>query len=115
MGVDVWVRRPGSPLAGVGAWDAQALARPGVAAVEPAPSDVGQAVLAAVDAPGEQVGGGVHTPTVARAPFEPATGDVAARWDALRSEVQNKYRKKSYKDLIKKKKKLPSKAKRRKR
>jgi len=27
MGVDVWVRRPGSPLAGVGAWDAQALAR----------------------------------------------------------------------------------------
>lgn len=96
MGVDVWVRRPGSPLAGVGAWDAQTLARAGVAeageaetALGPsmarASPDVGQAGLAAVDVPGEPVGGGV--PAVARAPFEPASGDVAARWDALRTEV----------------------------
>jgi uracil-DNA glycosylase len=98
MGVDVWVRRPGSPLAGVGAWDAQALARAEAEEGEALP-DMGPPVLAPVDAPREPVRTavdrgtaasaliGVGVPTIARAPFEPATGDVAARWDALRSEV----------------------------
>jgi len=98
MGVDVWVRRPGSPLTGVGAWDAQALARAEAEEGEALP-DMGQPVLAPVDAPREPVRAavdqgsaasapvGVGVPTIARAPFEPATGDVSARWDALRSEV----------------------------
>ena len=79
MGVDVWVRRPGSPLAGVGTWDAQALARAGEGAQAPviAEAVAGPAAMVRV----------AETPGVARAPFEPATGDVAVRWDALRSEV----------------------------
>jgi uracil-DNA glycosylase family 4 len=67
MGVDVWVRRPGGPLAGVGPWDAQALAQTEAVEVEQAPPALGQ--------------------SIALAPFEPATGDAAARWDALRTEV----------------------------
>jgi uracil-DNA glycosylase family 4 len=60
MGVDVWVRRPGGPLAGLPVW--------------------GEAVADG----GEQV---VPAAPTSPAPFEPATGDVAARWDALRTEV----------------------------
>jgi uracil-DNA glycosylase len=97
MGVDVWVRRPGGALAGVGAWDAQASAR--AEAGEQVPPDKGQVVLAPVEEPREQVRPaveqrsaasapvGVGVTPIARAPFEPATGDVAARWDALRTEV----------------------------
>lgn len=94
MGVDVWVRRPGSPLAGVGAWDAQALARAEAGEVLP---EMGQPVLAPVHVAHEPVrvmvehGSAASAPVgitpIARAPFEPATGDVAARWDALRTEV----------------------------
>jgi uracil-DNA glycosylase len=83
MGVDVWVRRPGSPLTGVGAWDAQALAR--AEEWEQAGAVVSEAAAAparADSAPAER-GPAPTSP----APFEPATGDVAARWDALRSEV----------------------------
>jgi uracil-DNA glycosylase len=61
MGVDVWVRRPGAPLAGVGAW---AAVQEGSAASEP-----------------------VGITPIARASFEPASGDAAIRWDALRTEV----------------------------
>jgi uracil-DNA glycosylase len=82
MGVDVWVRRPGGPLAGV--WDAQ-----------PEADQVGQAGQL------EQVADGavaqvVPEPSEAAAPasvptapasFEPVLDDVAARWDVLRSEV----------------------------
>ena len=94
MGVDVWVRRPGGPLAGVGSWDAQALAQP--EAGEQVLPDMGQ-VVAPVEAPCEPVRAAseqglaasapVGVTPIARAPFEPATGDVAARWDALRTEV----------------------------
>jgi uracil-DNA glycosylase len=94
MGVDVWVRRPGSPLAGVGAWDAQALAQAEAGEVLP---DTGQPVLAPIDVAHETVrvmvehGSAASAPVgitpIARAPFEPATGDVAARWDALRTDV----------------------------
>ena len=106
MGVDVWVRRPGGPLAGVGPWDAQALAQ----AEEGGQGlpDVGQ-VGAPVEAPrepearheveapcepmrvaseqGRASSAPVDVTPIARAPFEPATGDIAARWDALRTEV----------------------------
>jgi uracil-DNA glycosylase family 4 len=75
MGVDVWVRRPGGSLAGVGAWDAQASANEGEQ-VAPVLAEVAVArppmPLSAPSSP---------------APFEPASGDVAARWDALRTEV----------------------------
>jgi uracil-DNA glycosylase len=76
MGVDVWVRRPGGPLAGVGAWDAQALAQPEA-------GEQGRVAVQQGSAASEPVG---ITP-IARAPFEPASGDAAARWDALRTEV----------------------------
>jgi uracil-DNA glycosylase len=82
MGVDVWVRRPGSPLAGVGAWDAQAVARA---------EELEQAAPVLSEAAGahEEV---ARAPTplsvpTSPSPFEPATGDVAARWDVLRTEV----------------------------
>jgi uracil-DNA glycosylase family 4 len=94
MGVDVWVRRPGA-LAGV--WDAQLVAQPEVA-------ELAQAAPATVEAGSERVEGAreiaratsaptradsapVSAPT-ARAPVEPDSGDVAALWDNLRTEVR---------------------------
>ena len=96
MGVDVWVRRPGGPLAGVGPWDARALAQPEAGEADQALADIAQAV-APVEALREPIPAATQqepaasapvgiTP-VARAPFEPASGDIAARWDALRTEV----------------------------
>ena len=73
MGVDVWVRRPGGPLAGT--WDAQALAQPAVAEVAPVLAESVEAVPVPVISP------------VPQAPFEPLSDDIAARWDALRTEV----------------------------
>ena len=73
MGVDVWVRRPGGPLAGVGPWDARALAQ-----AEAADGQQIAPVMSEVAAP---------SAPVAPDPFEPPSGDVAARWDALRTEV----------------------------
>jgi uracil-DNA glycosylase family 4 len=105
MGVDVWVRRPGGPLAGVGPWDARALAQAEaaepvapvmseVAAVPGEPVEVGESYAPAVSEPARGASALIERspPTrlpapTAPAPFEPATGDVAARWDALRTEV----------------------------
>jgi uracil-DNA glycosylase len=64
MGIDVWVRRPGGALEGV--W----LDPPAPVATEPAQA---AAVVQAA-------------PEVARVP-PPPTGDEAARWEALRTEV----------------------------
>jgi uracil-DNA glycosylase len=95
MGVDVWVRRPGGPLAGVGAWDAQALARaeeweraaPAVSEAVAAPEESVRAdEPVSIAAPVSRAPTPLSVPT-SPAPFEPATGDVAARWDALRTEV----------------------------
>jgi uracil-DNA glycosylase len=95
MGVDVWVRRPGVPLAGVGPWDARGLAQAEAADAEQAVPVMSE--VAAV--PGEPVEvAESHAPVarepmrapsapIALAPFEPPSGDVAARWDALRTEV----------------------------
>jgi uracil-DNA glycosylase len=95
MGVDVWVRRPDGPLAGVGLWDARALARTETVDGE----QVAPVMSEVLAVPGEPVEvAESHAPAArelmrapsapfARAPFEPATGDVAARWDALRTEV----------------------------
>jgi uracil-DNA glycosylase len=95
MGVDVWVRRPGGPLAGVGLWDARPLA-PAEAAVG---EQVGPVMSEVAAVPGEPVEvAESHALTVrepmrapsapiAPAPFEPPSGDFAARWDALRTEV----------------------------
>src|SRR6202041_2598722 len=78
MGVDVWVRRPGGPLAGVGPWDARPLA--------PAEAADGEQVARVMSEVAERSPTPLPAPT-APAPFEPATRDVAARWDALRTEV----------------------------
>jgi uracil-DNA glycosylase len=79
MGVDVWVRRPGGPLAGLGAWDAPALAPELSEADGAASRPVGVAPIARAP---------TTTPApTSPAPFEPASGDVVARWDALRTEV----------------------------
>ena len=87
MGVDVWVRRPGA-LTGV--WDAQLVAQPEVV-------ELAQAASATVEAGNEPVKAAreiaradsapVSAPT-ARAPVEPDSGDVAALWDNLRTEVR---------------------------
>jgi DNA polymerase len=93
MGVDVWVRRPGAELAGI--WvdapaveaspEAVSLAAgvvvPAVATpmgnVQVAP----QVPAAPAAAPAEAV------PVVERAPAQPISGDEAALWEALRTEV----------------------------
>jgi uracil-DNA glycosylase len=77
MGVDVWVRRPGGPLAGVGAWDEQASAQP--EELRLASASVGVTPVARAPEP--------LSPPVSPASFEPASGDAAARWDTLRTEV----------------------------
>ncbi len=106
MGVDVWVRRPGGPLAGVGPWDARALAQAEAADGEPAAPVMSGVAAVPVEAVGfaeaqapaaREPARGASVP-VARAPatlptpttpapFEPPSDDVAARWDALRTEV----------------------------
>lgn len=81
IGVDVWVRRGGGALAELqadvpvlaNAVDAQA-ASAGSSAVVAGPFDE---TLEAPAAP------------IARAPVEPVSGDVAARWEALRTEVMS--------------------------
>jgi len=105
MGVDVWVRRPGGLLAGVGPWDARVLAQAEaaepvapvmseVAAVSGEPVEVGESYAPVASAPARGASAPIERlpPTrlpapTAPAPFEPATGDIAARWDALRTEV----------------------------
>jgi uracil-DNA glycosylase len=81
MGVDVWVRRPGGPLAGVGPWDAQALTQAGAVEVEQPPPAPGASVAPAPTVPSPP------SPAITPVAFEPASGDIAARWDALRTEV----------------------------
>jgi uracil-DNA glycosylase family 4 len=98
MGVDVWVRRPGGPLAGLGSWDAPALApelsEDVTTASEPVRPAAEPMRVAADGAASRPVGKGPFarapetlSPPASPAPFEPASGDIAARWDALRTEV----------------------------
>ena len=93
MGVDVWVRRPGGALDGV--W-VDPPASPGVSgegvvedaavvAHDGAPAEAAS-VVAAVDAP-VAVSAALEVAPAARAPAEPVSGDEAARWEALRTEV----------------------------
>jgi uracil-DNA glycosylase family 4 len=94
IGVDVWVRRPGGPLAGVGSWDARPLAPAEAADGEQVASVMSEVAAVPAEIVGvvEAQAPAAREPTpppapTAPAPFEPATGDVAARWDALRTEV----------------------------
>jgi uracil-DNA glycosylase len=89
MGVDVWVRRPGGVLADV--WGAQGLAQP-EAGEAPAPAipeslDVAREPTAAVPEPIQLAPAGIPVPPTTSAPLEPVSDDLAARWDALRTEV----------------------------
>ena len=86
MGVDVWVRRPGGALDGVwvdppasvgvsgeGVVQDAAVVAPDVAPAESMPVEISAALEVA--------------PAAARASAEPVSGDEAARWEALRTEV----------------------------
>jgi uracil-DNA glycosylase len=81
MGVDVWVRRPDGPLAGVGPWDTQALAQAGAVEVEQLPPAPGPSVAPAPTVPSPP------SPAITPVAFEPASGEIAVRWDALRTQV----------------------------
>ncbi len=81
MGVDVWVQRPGGPLAGVGPWGSQALVQAEPEVAVQATPDMSEAAAPVGVTPVARAA------TPPSAPFEPASGDVAARWDALRTEV----------------------------
>ncbi len=110
MGVDVWVRRPGGPLA-AGLWvdraveqsDAGAAAAvvdeadggvPPVAHVSAVAVEGASESLGAAPGPGRAVPEPmrvVSAPAVIsrapQVPFEPLSEDVAARWDTLRTEI----------------------------
>jgi uracil-DNA glycosylase family 4 len=86
MGVDVWVRRPGGALDGVwvdppasvgvsgeGVGEDAAVVAPDAAPPESMPVEISAALEVA--------------PAAARASAEPVSGDEAARWEALRTEV----------------------------
>ena len=103
MGVDVWVRRPGGALEGV--WvdppPPVAMEAAEAAGVAPAAASGGEAVVPSANAPEPAVHLQVSarepvlapaaaaleaSPEIARAPERPS-GDEAARWEALRTEV----------------------------
>jgi len=86
MGVDVWVRRPGGALDGVWVDTPASVGVSGEGVVEDA------AVVAHDVAPAESMPVAISAalevaPAAARASAEPVSGDEAARWEALRTEV----------------------------
>jgi uracil-DNA glycosylase family 4 len=86
MGVDVWVRRPGGALDGVWVDPPASVGVSGEGVVEDA------AVVAHDVAPAESMPVAISAaleviPAAARASAESVSGDEAARWEALRTEV----------------------------
>ena len=97
MGVDVWVRRPGGPLA-AGVWGAEASVGAEVIEGVPAASELmgpevmsSSALVQAAAEPTSPAPAPLSTPP-SRAPLEPVSADAADRWDALRTEVLREFR-----------------------
>ena len=84
MGVDVWVRRPGAELAGIWVDPPVATAAEVVAGGEAAGLASEVTPSGATDAAAGEAAGLVPE---AMPPPQPVSGDEAARWEALRTEV----------------------------
>ena len=86
MGVDVWVRRPGGALDGVWVDPPASVGVSGEGVVQDA-AVVAHDVAPAESTPVEISAALEVAPAAARASAEPVSGDEAARWEALRTEV----------------------------